>query len=171
MRAQQPEDSTRLSRVRKGRANCQKHAGVLQLLCGGLESAAYFDAILSGSPDWAGPDRRNRRRLASLKWPSSEWASSRALASRLLYSRRIGTDCSKQNLWPDCRCLLDSFRSSLELLKKHFFRSSLELFGAVVDLDRLRKATLSLRGTWETTVDQLVQTAVRSKALTFPAEL
>ena len=33
------------------------------------------------------------------------------------------------------------------------------------------KATLSLRGTWETTVDQLGQTAVEAEALTFPAEL
>ena len=38
-------------------------------------------------------------------------------------------------------------------------------------LDQLRKATLSLRGTWETTVDQLGQASIRSQALTFPAEL
>ena len=44
-------------------------------------------------------------------------------------------------------------------------------FGTVAGLDRLRKATLSLRGTWETTIDQLGQAAVRSEALAFPAEL
>ena len=60
-------------------------AGGLQLLCRGLESAAHFDAILLGSPDW------DRRRLSSVKWPSSEWANSSALASRMLNSRRIGT--------------------------------------------------------------------------------